>query len=67
LQVRVPYTLRGYFRAPDYNARAFTAVGFYKSGDLMRHHPSGNYIVEGRKKDVINRGEKRSAPKKSKT
>ncbi len=26
------------------------------SGDLMRRHPSGNYIVEGRNKDVINRG-----------
>src|SRR6185295_668902 len=27
-----------------------------RSGDLMRRHPSGNYIVEGRKKDLINRG-----------
>ncbi|TMI38769.1 MAG: (2,3-dihydroxybenzoyl)adenylate synthase, partial [Betaproteobacteria bacterium] len=26
------------------------------SGDLMRRHPSGNYVVEGRKKDLINRG-----------
>ena len=56
LLVRGPYTLRGYFCAPEYNARAFTADGFYKSGDLMRRHPSGNYIVEGRKKDLINRG-----------
>jgi 2,3-dihydroxybenzoate-AMP ligase len=53
---RGPYTLRGYFNAPEYNARAFTADGFYRSGDLMRQHPSGNYMVEGRKKDVINRG-----------
>jgi 2,3-dihydroxybenzoate-AMP ligase len=53
---RGPYTLRGYFNAPEYNARAFTADGFYRSGDLMRQHPSGNYVVEGRKKDVINRG-----------
>jgi 2,3-dihydroxybenzoate-AMP ligase len=53
---RGPYTLRGYFGVPDYNAQAFTPDGFYKSGDLMRQHPSGNYIVEGRKKDVINRG-----------
>ncbi len=56
LLVRGPYTLRGYYRVPDYNARVFTADGFYKTGDLMRRHPSGNYIVEGRKKDVINRG-----------
>lgn len=53
---RGPYTLRGYFGAPEYNARAFTTDGFYRSGDLMRRHPSGNYIVEGRKKDLINRG-----------
>ena len=53
---RGPYTLRGYFGVPEYNARIFTADGFYRSGDLMRRHPSGNYIVEGRKKDLINRG-----------
>lgn len=56
LLVRGPYTLRGYFRVPEYNARTFTSDGFYRSGDLMRLHPSGNYIVEGRKKDLINRG-----------
>src|SRR6202023_1338899 len=53
---RGPYTLRGYFGVPEYNARVFTADGFYRSGDLMRRHPSGNYTVEGRKKDLINRG-----------
>ena len=53
---RGPYTLRGYFNAAEHNARAFTPNGFYRSGDLMRQHPSGNYMVEGRKKDVINRG-----------
>lgn len=56
LLVRGPYTLRGYFRAAEYNTRSFTADGYYKTGDLMRRHPSGNYIVEGRKKDLINRG-----------
>ncbi len=53
---RGPYTLRGYYRAAEHNARAFTPDGFYRSGDLMRQHPSGNYMVEGRKKDLINRG-----------
>jgi len=56
LTCRGPYTLRGYFGVPEYNARQFSADGFYHSGDLMRRHPSGNYIVEGRKKDLINRG-----------
>jgi 2,3-dihydroxybenzoate-AMP ligase len=53
---RGPYTLRGYFGVPEYNARAFTTDGFYRSGDLMRQHHSGRYMVEGRKKDLINRG-----------
>lgn len=53
---RGPYTLRGYYGVPEYNSRAFTSDGFYRSGDLMRRHPSGNYMVEGRKKDLINRG-----------
>src|SRR5882672_3554929 len=53
---RGPYTLRGYYGAEEHNKRAFTPDGFYRSGDLMRQHPSGNYMVEGRKKDLINRG-----------
>jgi len=53
---RGPYTLKGYYKAPEHNAKAFTPNGFYRSGDLMRQHPSGNYMIEGRKKDLINRG-----------
>lgn len=56
LSVRGPYTLRGYYGSPEHNAKVFTAEGFYCSGDLLRQHPSGNYMVEGRIKDVINRG-----------
>jgi len=56
LTCRGPYTLRGYYGVPEYNAKQFTPDGFYCSGDLMRKHPSGNYVVEGRKKDLINRG-----------
>jgi len=56
LTCRGPYTLHGYYGVPEYNAKQFTKDGFYCSGDLMRLHPSGNYVVEGRKKDLINRG-----------
>lgn len=56
LLTRGPYTLRGYYRAPEHNARAFTPDGFYRSGDLVRRLPSGHLIVSGRIKDVINRG-----------
>src|SRR5207244_5490213 len=56
LQCRGPYTIRGYYRAAEHNAAAFTADGFYRTGDMVRLHPSGNLVVEGRKKDLINRG-----------
>src|ERR1019366_9045724 len=55
LVVRGPYTIRGYYNAPDVNAKAFTPEGFYRMGDIVRKH--GRYLVtEGRKNDLINRG-----------
>lgn len=55
LVTRGPYTIRGYYNAPQINARAFTADGFYRMGDHVRK--SGRYVtVEGRKNDLINRG-----------
>jgi len=56
LLCRGPYTLRGYYRAPERNREAFTVDGFYRTGDLVRRDPSGNLVVEGRIKDLINRG-----------
>lgn len=56
LLTRGPYTPRGYFRAPEHNVRAYAPDGWYRSGDLVRRHPSGNLVVEGRIKDQINRG-----------
>jgi 2,3-dihydroxybenzoate-AMP ligase len=56
LWCRGPYTIRGYYRAAERNRETFTADGFYRTGDLVRMHPSGNLVVEGRIKDLINRG-----------
>ncbi|RZT87801.1 2,3-dihydroxybenzoate-AMP ligase [Pseudonocardia sediminis] len=56
LLTRGPYTPRGYYRAPEQNARAFTPDGWYRSGDVCRRTPGGNLVVEGRDKDMINRG-----------
>lgn len=53
---RGPYTPRGYYRAPEANARAFDADGWYASGDIVQRRPDGNLIVQGRDKDMINRG-----------
>lgn len=63
LWVRGPYTIHGYYRAEEQNKRAFTADGYYRSGDLVRRRADGNFVVAGRMKDVINRaGEKIAAP-----
>ncbi|MEU8778351.1 (2,3-dihydroxybenzoyl)adenylate synthase [Streptomyces sp. NPDC048606] len=56
LLTRGPYTIRGYWRAPEHNARSFTADGFYRTGDVVRQTPTGHLVVEGRAKDQINRG-----------
>ena len=52
---RGPYTPRGYFNAPDHNARAFVD-GWYSSGDIVTRRSDGNLIVHGRDKDIVNRG-----------
>ncbi len=55
LIVRGPYTINGYYNAPEKNAEAFTADGFYRMGDIVRKR--GRYVyTEGRRKDLINRG-----------
>jgi 2,3-dihydroxybenzoate-AMP ligase len=56
LLTRGPYTPRGYFRAPEHNARGYTEDGWYRTGDLVRLRPDGNLVVSGRRKDLINRG-----------
>jgi 2,3-dihydroxybenzoate-AMP ligase len=56
LLTRGPYTPRGYYRAPEHNTRSFTPDGWYRSGDICRQTSGGNLIVEGRDKDMINRG-----------
>ncbi|QJY46084.1 AMP-binding protein [Pseudonocardia broussonetiae] len=66
--VRGPYTVTGYFDARPgdeaaettaHNARAFTSEGYYRTGDLgMVRIEDGHrcYSIEGRIKDVIDRG-----------
>ncbi|BBY15214.1 (2,3-dihydroxybenzoyl)adenylate synthase [Mycolicibacterium litorale] len=60
LLVRGPYTLNGYYRADEANARSFSPDGFYRTGDRVRIFAegplAGNVEVTGRIKDVIHRG-----------
>ncbi|WP_414503759.1 (2,3-dihydroxybenzoyl)adenylate synthase [Streptomyces sp. NEAU-L66] len=62
LLTRGPYTIRGYWRAPEHNATAFTEDGFYRTGDIVRRTATGHLVVEGRAKDQINRGGEKIAP-----
>ena len=59
LCARGPYTIRGYLNAPDHNHTAFTADGFYRSGDLVCERVIDGVrclTIEGRIKDMISRG-----------
>ncbi|SEN15243.1 (2,3-dihydroxybenzoyl)adenylate synthase [Nonomuraea pusilla] len=60
LLTRGPYTIRRYHG--DADPAAFTADGFYRTGDLVRRLPTGHLVVEGRAKDVINRGGEKVSP-----
>ncbi|MFJ8922044.1 (2,3-dihydroxybenzoyl)adenylate synthase [Streptomyces sp. NPDC102415] len=62
LLTRGPYTIRGYWRAPEHNRKSFTEDGFYRTGDIVRRTPTGHLVVEGRAKDQINRGGEKVAP-----
>jgi 2,3-dihydroxybenzoate-AMP ligase len=56
LLTRGPYTIRAYHNAPEANSRAFTADGFYRTGDVVERRPDGYLVVHGRAVDHINRG-----------
>ncbi|WP_017615643.1 (2,3-dihydroxybenzoyl)adenylate synthase [Nocardiopsis salina] len=53
---RGPYTPRGYYSAPEANAKSFAPGGWYSSGDIVERRSDGNLVVQGRDKDMINRG-----------
>ncbi len=56
LLTRGPYTIRGYYKAPEVNQKSFTLDGFYRTGDIVCLNDQGYISVEGRDKDQINRG-----------
>ncbi len=62
LQTRGPYTIRGYYNAPEHNRASFTTDGFYCTGDIVIRDGRGYLKVVGRSKDQINRGGEKVAP-----
>jgi malonyl-CoA/methylmalonyl-CoA synthetase len=53
LLVRGPNVFAGYWRRPDATAAAFTADGWFRTGDLAERSADGYYTLLGRKSDVI--------------
>jgi non-ribosomal peptide synthetase component E (peptide arylation enzyme) len=56
LQVRGSLLFPGYFDNDAANADAFTADGWFRTGDLATQDAAGNVRITGRSKDIINRG-----------
>ena len=51
--VRGPNVFGGYWRDPAATAAAFTADGWFRTGDIGRFDPAGRLILMGRSRDII--------------
>ncbi|WP_170181847.1 class I adenylate-forming enzyme family protein [Phreatobacter stygius] len=56
LQVRGISVFDGYLDNPSATAEAFSADGWFRTGDLARLDEHGHLTITGRSKEVINRG-----------
>jgi acyl-CoA synthetase (AMP-forming)/AMP-acid ligase II len=56
LQVRGCLLFPGYYDNDEANRDAFTAEGWFRTGDLAAADAAGNVSIIGRSKDIINRG-----------
>ena len=62
IQVRGWNVMRGYYNNPEANAKAFTADGWLRTGDLGELTPDGRLRMYGRLKDVFRVGGENVAP-----
>ena len=61
---RGPSIHLGYHNNPNANRQAFTAEGWFRTGDLARYvDEAGNLEITGRSKEIINRGGKKFFPR----
>ena len=51
--IRGPVVMPGYYHNPEANREAFTADGWFRSGDLGRFDTTGHLYIVGRRKDII--------------
>jgi fatty-acyl-CoA synthase len=53
LQLRGANVMQGYWRNPEETRAAFTADGWFRTGDIVRADPEGFHAVVGRRKDMF--------------
>ena len=53
IEVRGPNVFAGYWERPDANADAFTADGWFRTGDLGELDAAGYLVIAGRAKELI--------------
>jgi long-chain acyl-CoA synthetase len=53
IRVRGPNVMKGYFKLPEANRKAFDEAGFFRTGDLGRFDAAGNLFITGRISDLI--------------
>lgn len=53
IEIRGPNVFRGYWRAPEQTAAAFTADGWFRSGDQGSFSADGYLGIAGRSKDLV--------------
>ncbi len=51
--IRGPNVMTGYYQQPEETAKAFTADGFMRTGDIGIMEPNGRFKIVDRKKDMI--------------
>ena len=56
LAMRSPFAFEGYVNNLDATAEAFTADGWFRTGDVAAMDAAGNVRILGRRKEQINRG-----------
>jgi long-chain acyl-CoA synthetase len=63
IQVRGPNVMKGYYNRPEENERAFTADGWFRTGDMGRLDADGYLSITGRIKELIIRGGEKIMPR----
>lgn len=63
IAVRGPNVMRGYLKNPEATDSAFTADGWFRTGDLGRLDAEGYFFVTGRLKELIIKGGENIAPR----